>query len=164
MSAPGPRTLTLRMTTGTCGGSTARRSSPTPTSQGSYIVPRSCLHPFCHAFCSLNKRIFFFSQSMHASPLCARTSLTGYSCCKLSIQLLLDLGWICVGPVTVWTESDYLKYLEFRNTFALFWLEEFMVFNRFMLSWLASSNINKGDLYMLLIFCCDFLLKCRVFR
>ena len=35
MSAPGPRTLTLRMMTGTSGGSTARRSSPTPTSQGS---------------------------------------------------------------------------------------------------------------------------------
>ena len=162
MSTPGPRTLTLRMTTGTSGGSTARRSSPTPTSQGSYIVPFAFI-PFAMHFVPWISA-FFFSQSMHASPLCARTSLTGYSCCKLSIQLLLDLGWICVGPVTVWTESDYLKYLEFRNTFALFWLEEFMVFNRFMLSWLASSNINKGDLYMLLIFCCDFLLKCRVFR
>jgi hypothetical protein len=32
---PGPRTLTLRMMTGTSGGSTARRSSQTPTSQGS---------------------------------------------------------------------------------------------------------------------------------
>jgi hypothetical protein len=59
-------------------------------------------------------------------PLCVQKLLlllSWYSCRKWSIQLLLDLEWIWVGPVAAWTESDYLKYLEFRNTFALFWLE-----------------------------------------
>jgi hypothetical protein len=35
MSAPGPQTLMRRMTMATSGGSTVRRSSPIPTSQGS---------------------------------------------------------------------------------------------------------------------------------
>jgi hypothetical protein len=56
MSAPGPRTLTRRTTTDTSGGSTARRSSPTPTSPGSsrsFIAPLAynLLFPQISVFC-----------------------------------------------------------------------------------------------------------------
>ena len=110
----------------------------------------SCLQSPFHAFCSLKKRFFFF-QSKHASTLCARTSVT-----VVTIQLSQMVNSaIARSGVNLWDlllcelTSDYLKYLDFRNTSALFWLEIFLVFNRFIV---ASSNINKGDSYMLPIY------------
>ena len=108
----------------------------------------SCLQFPFHAFCSLKKRFFSFSPSMH--PLCVQELLlllSRYSCRKWSIQLLLDLEWICgtyccvnwrVITWNIWILGTPLPCFDWKYSWFLIDL--------------ASSNINKGDSYMLPIY------------
>jgi len=95
------------------------------------------------------KSVFFsFSPSMH--PLCVQELLlllSRYSCRKWSIQLLLDLEWICgtcccvnwrVITWNIWILGTPLPCFDWKYSWFLIDL--------------ASSNINKGDSYMLPIY------------
>lgn len=94
-SAPGPRTRTLRTTTGTSGGSTARRSSPTPTSQGSFF----------HSTAPLAYGLF--------PPKGQNKSLLFQLCVARMVSLVHQIWSVFVGPVAGSTRG-WLPQLVFR--------------------------------------------------
>jgi hypothetical protein len=71
-SRRGRRTPTRRTTTGTSGGSTARRSSPIPTSQGLLLgyLRRPCTPPFDSLTFLPSYTFFSISVSMHDFFVC----------------------------------------------------------------------------------------------